>query len=82
MESINWTVILWVGGGLFTLFFGIVSGLLGWIGMMQRETKKTIFLKNDEQDTRLAKHDEKFDKVHEEIKSLAVSIASGGRKRK
>lgn len=78
MDSNLFQVALWVGG----IFLLIISGLLGWIGVMQKETKHIIFLKNDEQDQRLNKHDEKFEKVHEEIKTLAVSIASGVRKRK
>lgn len=60
---------LWIAGA----FLMIISGLLGWIGIMQRETKKIIFQKNNEQDQRLDKHDEKFDKVQEEIHALAVT---------
>lgn len=76
MEStseINWTTILWVAGGILTFFFGIISGLLGWIGIMQRETKKTIYLKNVEQDQRLDKHDDKFEKVHDEIHEIQLA---------
>ncbi|HEU5289071.1 MAG TPA: hypothetical protein VFU05_00415 [Cyclobacteriaceae bacterium] len=78
-------IALWLAGGFGTIFMG----LLTWIGVMQRESKdqnKTIIelihLKNSEQDERLNKHDEKFDKVHDEIKSLAVSIATSSKKRK
>lgn len=51
-------VALWVGG----IFLLIISGLLGWIGVMQKETKSAVFKKNDEQDRRLEKHDEE---IHE-----------------
>lgn len=61
-SEIDWKTILWIAGGIFTVFFGIISGLLGWIGIMQRETKQTIYLKNVEQDERLEKHDEE---IHE-----------------
>lgn len=61
-------VALWVGGG----FLIIISGLLGWIGVMQRETKAIIFKKNDEQDARLEKHDDKFEKVHDEIHEIQL----------
>lgn len=71
-------IALWIGG----IFLMIISGLLAWIGVMQRETKRIIYLKNDEQDKRLDKHDEKFDKVHEEIKDLAISIAESVKRRK
>lgn len=78
MDSNTLEIALWVGGG----FFSVIAGLLTWIGIMQKETKQVIFQKNIEQDARLNKHDEKFDKVHEEIKTLAVSIAAGGKRRK
>lgn len=62
-------VALWIAGA----FMVIISGLLSWIGIMQRETKAVIHQKNNEQDQRLDKHDEKFDKVQEEIHALAVT---------
>lgn len=58
MESaseIDWKTILWIAGGIFTFFFGIVSGLLAWIGIMQKEARTTVFHK-------LEKHDEE---IHE-----------------
>lgn len=62
-------IVLWVGGG----FLLIISGLLGWIGIMQRETKSIIFQKNTEQDVRLDKHDDKFEKVHDEIHEIQLA---------
>lgn len=59
---------LWIAGA----FMIIISGLLGWIGIMQRETKKTIFLKNEEQDERLSHHDIKFEEHQAEIHELAL----------
>lgn len=51
-------VALWI----FGVFLMIISGLLGWIGIIQRETKKVIMEKNVEQDKRLDGHD---DEIHE-----------------
>lgn len=61
-------VALWIGG----VFLLIISGLLGWIGIMQRETKSVIFQKNTEQDQRLDNHDKKFEEQQEEIHELAL----------
>lgn len=61
-------IALWIGGG----FFLIISGLLGWIGMMYSETKKAILEKNVEQDERLNKHDDKFEVHQKEIHALAI----------
>jgi len=70
MEEINkidWSTILWIAGGIATFFMTIISALLGWIGVMHKETKNAITMKNIEQDERLEKHDDKFDKIQEEI---------------
>lgn len=64
-------IAIFLGGG----FFLIISGLLTWIGVMQKETKAVITKKNDEQDERLTKHDEKFDKVHQEIHNIQLQNA-------
>lgn len=69
MDSNIVQLAIWIGSG----FLIIISGLLTWIGIMQRETKAVIFQKNNEQDQRLDKHDEKFEKVQEEIHALAVT---------
>lgn len=61
-------IVLWIGGA----FLIIISGLLGWIGIMQRETKSIIFQKNEEQDHRLDNHDKKFENQQEEIHELAL----------
>lgn len=53
--KIDWQTILWVAGGVFTFFFGIITGLLAWIGVMQKEARTSIFVK-------LEKHDEE---IHE-----------------
>lgn len=58
MDSNLVQIAIWIGGG----FFLIISGLLTWIGVMQKETKAVITKKNDEQDKRLEKHDEE---IHE-----------------
>lgn len=73
MEQINWTVILWVGGGLGTLFLSVITGLLAWIVRMHGQTNKFIIQKNVEQDGRLDKHDDKFDKVHDEIQDIQLA---------
>lgn len=85
MDQNTTQIVLWLAGGIGA----VITGLITWIGIMQRESKEQnkeiitlIREKNTEQDDRLNKHDEKFDKVHEEIKTLAVSIAAGGRKQK
>lgn len=69
MDSNLIQIAIWIGGG----FFLIISGLLTWIGVMQSETKKAIFEKNIEQDGRLDRHDDKFDKVQTEIHELALT---------
>lgn len=71
-SEIDWKTILWIAGGIFTFFFGIVSGLLAWIGIMQKETKKIAFDKNLEQDHRLSNHDIKFEEHQGEIHELAL----------
>lgn len=68
MESNIIQVGIWIGGG----FFLIISGLLTWIAVMQRETKKIAFDKNSEQDQRLSNHDIKFDEHQQEIHELAL----------
>lgn len=74
LDKINWSVILWVAGGIGTFFLLVISSLLGWIGVMHRETKEAIIKKNVEQDERLEKHDDKFEKVQDEVHQLALSV--------
>ena len=73
ISQINWEPILWIAGGIATFFLTIISALLGWIGVMHRETKEAIIKKNIEQDERLEKHDDKFEKVQDEIHQLALT---------
>lgn len=52
--------------GLFiSTFLLIISGLLAWIGNMNRNANNTIIVRMDRQDLRIEKHDE-------EIKELAL----------
>lgn len=72
LNKIDWEPILWIAGGILTFGLSIIISLLGWIGVMHRETKEAIIKKNVEQDERLEKHDDKFEKVQEEIHQLAL----------
>jgi len=62
----NWEQILWISGGLVTFFLSVITGLLAWIGSLNKKAAEKIELRMDGQDTRLAIHDK-------EIHDIALS---------
>lgn len=67
-EGPDWTVTLW----LLSAIGAVITMLLGWIAFMIREDKRQNESHYQLHTTRLDKHDEKFEKVQDEIKEIQL----------
>lgn len=67
----TWDIFFWVMSGIGGVIVLLLGALAFFVRMDRRETREHIAANRE----RLDKHDEKFDRVHEEIKELTVTTS-------